>query len=147
MTLELASYMDAEDFAETHGRIITLNANTYRDERLLQAEYQKSVDDGWFVKGTDYRAIIHHEFGHVVAEIYKIKPLKIACEITGMNAARTIEFVKENLSEYAGKGNDGGEIIAEVFADMSTDNPSEFSRKFYEKVLEAVNNVKNVSKR
>ena len=64
-----------------------------------------------------------------------------------MNAARTIEFVKENLSEYAGKGNDGGEIIAEVFADMSTDNPSEFSRKFYEKVLEAVNNVKNVSKR
>ena len=96
--------MRAEDFAITHGRVIELNENAYRDVSLLQNEYQKSVNKGWFVQGTDYRAIIHHEFGHTLADVYKIDPLK----------------------------------IAEVFADMTTDNPDEFSLKFYNKVLEIV---------
>ena len=130
--------MRAEDFAITHGRVIELNENAYRDVSLLQNEYQKSVNKGWFVQGTDYRAIIHHEFGHTLADVYKIDPLKIACEITGLSQFRVIDFVKEHLSKYAGEFKNGQEIIAEVFADMTTDNPDEFSLKFYNKVLEIV---------
>ena len=145
LELELSAKMDAEDFAITKNRTITLNANAYRDIKILQEEYKKSVNDGWFVKGTDYHAIIHHEFGHVVAEIYKIDPLKIACEITGLNEIETLKFIQKNLSKYAGSVKDGSEIIAEVFADMSTDNPSEFSRKFYSKVLEMIKNGEDVN--
>ncbi|MBO4400785.1 MAG: hypothetical protein J5809_02950 [Selenomonadaceae bacterium] len=138
LTLGLTSHLRAEDFASTNGRVIELNENAYRDVKLLHDEYQKSVNKGWFVKGTDYRAIIHHEFGHTVADVYKIDPLKIACEITGLSRLRVIDFVKEHLSKYAGEFKNGQEIIAEVFADMTTANPDEFSLKFYDKVLEIV---------
>ena len=137
MTLAVEK-MDAEDFAITHGRIISLNLDAYRDVEVLKNEYQKLVDEGWFVKGTDYKAIVNHEFGHVVADVYKINPLKIACEITGMNSKATVIWLHSNLSKYAGSFDDGREIISEVFADMSSDNPGEFSRKFYAKVLEAI---------
>ena len=48
----------------------------------------------------------------------------------------TLDYVTDNLSLYAGKFSNGQEIISEVFADISTGNPCEFSRKFYERVLE-----------
>ena len=131
----MSNSLSAEDFAITHGRVITLNANAYRDVNLLQTEYQKLVDEGWFVKGTDYRAIIHHEFGHVVAEMYKINSIKIACEITKLSVIETLDCIEPELSLYATSYEDGGEIIAEVFADMSTSNPSKFSREFYERIL------------
>ena len=133
--LEFSIRLADVDFAETKKRIITLNANAYRDVRILQEEYQKLVDEGWFVKGTDWRAIIHHEFGHVVANVYKIDPLKVACEITGLDSESTLKYLEKNLSKYAASYPNGQEIISEVFADMTTDNPSDFSRKFYEQVL------------
>ena len=98
--------------------------------------YAKDVADGWFVKGTDWRAIIHHEFGHVVANVYKLDPLKIACEITGFKPAETLKFLERELSKYAGLKLDGSEIISEVFADISTGKACDFSHKFYNKVLE-----------
>lgn len=134
LTLGLTDSMSPKDFAITHGKIITLNANAYRDASLLAKEYHKSMEKGWFVKGTTWRAIIHHEFGHVVADLYKIDGLKIACEITGLRPKETLAWLEKNLSEYAGSFSDGGEIISEVFADVSTGNPSEFSRKFYDRV-------------
>ena len=70
--------MNADDFAITRGRVINFNENAFRDTKRLQEEYKKLVDEGWFVKGTDYRAIIHHEFGHVIAETYKIDSIKVA---------------------------------------------------------------------
>ena len=127
--------MNAKDFAITRGKIISLNANAYRDVNLLAREYRRAMETGWFVKDTTWRAIIHHEFGHVVANVYKLDGLKIACEITGLKPKELFPWLKKNLSEYAGSYLDGGEIISEVFADMSTDKPSDFSRKFYDKVL------------
>ena len=127
--------MHPQDYAETTKRKIKLNAVAYRDVELLEMEYQKDVADGWFVQGTDYRAIIHHEFGHVVANVYKLDLLKIACEITGLNPREILLYVAKNLSIYAGKCTDGAEIISEVFADMSTNAPCEFSKKFYNAIL------------
>ena len=136
LTLKIDELMNAEDFAITCGKVIGLNANAYRDINLLAAEYRKAMESGWFVKGTTWRAIIHHEFGHVVAETYKIDVLKIACEITKLNPKATLAWLKKNLSVYAGSLADGSEIISEVFADISTGKVCDFSRKFYNRVLE-----------
>lgn len=136
LELEMSTLMHPQDYAETTKRKIKLNAVAYRDIELLEMEYQKDVADGWFVQGTDYRAIIHHEFGHVVANVYKLDPLKIACEITRLKPKEILPYVNRILSKYAGSFADGREIISEVFADMSTGNPSDFSSKFYKKVLE-----------
>ena len=135
LELNMSILLGAQDYAETKGRRIRLNAAAYRDANLLQTEYKKDADDGWFVRGTTYRAIPHHEFGHVVANVYKLDPLKIACEITELKLKEVLSWLKTTLSKYAVGVSDGREIIAEVFADMSTDSPSEFSRKFYDKVL------------
>lgn len=104
-------------------------------------EYKKAMESGWFVKGTDYHAIVHHEFGHVIADVYKLDSLKIACEITGMKPFDLFPWLYDNLSQYSAGYLDGGEIISEVFADMSTGNPCEFSRKFYDKVWELTRGV------
>ena len=135
LELNISTLLGAQDYAETLGRMIKLNAAAWRDVNLLQIEYQKDVADGWFVKGTDWRAIPHHEFGHVVANVYKLDPLKIACEVTGLKPKATLDYLDVALSKYAGGFVNGCEIISEVFADISTGSPCEFSRKFYEKVL------------
>ena len=135
LTLSLNTFSNDDDFAITRKHIITLNSNAYRDIDNLQREYQSFVEEKWFVQGTDWRAIIHHEFGHVVANVYKIDPLKIACEVTGLGELETLNFVMCNLSNYAFSLVDGTEIIAEVFADISSNNPCEFSREYYDKVL------------
>ena len=136
LTLRFDDNMHAKDFAITWGKIIRLNANAYRDVKILAVEYEEKVREGFFVKGTTWRAIIHHEFGHVVAEVYRLDPLKIACEITGLKPKETFAWLKKNLSVYAGGSPDGSEIISEVFADISTGSACDFSRKFYNKVLE-----------
>ena len=106
--------MNAKDFAITRGKIISLNANAYRDVNLLAREYRRAMETGWFVKDTTWRAIIHHEFGHVVANVYKLDGLKIACEITGLKSTELFVWLDDNLSLYAGAFHDGGEIISEV---------------------------------
>ena len=144
LTLKMDLTHAPKDYAITRGKIISLNANAYRNVKLLAAEYQKDVDDGWFVKGTTYRAIPHHEFGHVVADVYKLDPLKIACEVTGLKPKTTLDYLDNVLSKYAGGFVDGSEIISEVFADISTGSPSEFSRRFYNKILVLTGGGNNV---
>ncbi len=136
LTLVLSDAMDANDFAMTVGRHIHLNADAYRDINRLAEEYQKLVDEGWFVKGTDWRAIIYHEFGHIVAKSYNISPMEIAQEITQLSVIETLQFVQEGLSEYAGNAFDGSEIISEVFAHTSAPKSNDFSRNFYSMVVD-----------
>ena len=146
LTLILSNSMDADDFAMTEGRHITLNADAYRNVEKLAEEYQKLVDEGWFVKHTDYQAIIRHEFGHIVAQIYKIDPLKIACEITGLTDEEIFDFIETNLSKYSSFFEDGSEIISEVFAGISTNNQNEFIKRYYDKVIEIVKAGENNAK-
>ena len=52
LELEMSIFLGANDYAETVRRTIKLNADAYRNVRVLAREYQKDVDAGWFVKGT-----------------------------------------------------------------------------------------------
>nr|DAU98177.1 MAG TPA: minor capsid protein 2 [Caudoviricetes sp.] len=132
LTIRLSELLDDEDFAETQGHIININANAFRDIDVLRKEYAKLVDKGWFVKGTDYHSIIYHELGHVVANKYQIDILKNAEIITGKKDAELLEFIKANLSQYAGSYVDGREIIAESFSSVFGSGNSEFALKFIE---------------
>ena len=132
LTISLDEYMDPNDFAITNGHIIRINADAFRDIEVLRAEYEKLEKESWFVKGTDYRSIIKHETGHVVANLYGIDGLEIAKKITGINSiTELMMYLENNLSLYASEYEDGSEIISEVFANVfGTDDPSEFSLRF-----------------
>lgn len=133
LTIALDDTMEDYDFAITRGHIVSINANAFRNEEILNEEYSKLEKEGWFVKGTDYHSIIMHEIGHVVSNSKGIDGLKVATKITGLGRKETMQYIGENLSEYAGEFKDGSEIISEVFSDFfGSKNPSSFSLKFIE---------------
>jgi len=142
LTINLDSNMDSRDFAITRGHIISINANAYRDVGRLQEEYQKLVEERWFVQGTDFHSIIKHEIGHVVANYYDIDGFSLASEITGLKPAELMEYLESNLSEYSASHADGREIVAECFSCMygtdGTDN--EFVLKFMEEYGNIIKN-------
>jgi len=116
--INMIDMLDDNDYATTSGLNITLNRNAFRDTRLLEEDYQKSVADKWFMEGTTHRAIIKHELGHIYAEQKgEDELIKAIMEEFGIkNKSDLSDFAKENLSIYSGKGKSGREIIPEVFA-------------------------------
>ena len=93
--------------------------NAFRDITVLKREYAKLVEAKWFVAGTDYHAIIYHEIGHFLAEVYRIDGLGIAKKITGIQSTPALmDYLEENLSGYAASFEDGSEIISECFASV-----------------------------
>ncbi|MCI7181562.1 MAG: hypothetical protein SOY12_08890 [Schaedlerella sp.] len=86
--------------------------------------------EGWFVKGTDYRSIIRHETGHVVANTYSIDGLEISKKITGFSStSELMEYLKDNLSTYASEYEDGLEIVSECFSGVFSGLNNEFALK------------------
>lgn len=132
LTIALDSNLRSVDFAETTGRIIRINANAFRDTARLSVEYQKLTDAKWFVKGTDYRAVIYHEMGHVVANCYNIDSASIAKEILGFKTnTQVLDYCFDNLSQYSSAYKDGCEIIAECFASaFNSKEKNKFALKF-----------------
>ena len=136
LTIELDQTMPNGDFARTDGHIIHINANAFRDTSVLAKEYNKLVDEGWFVKGTNYHAIVMHEIGHVVANKNNITNfIEIALECVDVkNQAELMLWLRANLSDYAGSFANGSEIISECFASVyGSEEPSKFALTFMEK--------------
>ncbi len=115
--LEL-DYNLGTDFATTEsGHIIHLNAVFYSNMEMLTREYSKCESDGRFVKGTDWRAIVRHEVGHVVANVYNIDPMDLAKELKETKrTAEILDILTDELSVYSTEYNDGREIISECFS-------------------------------
>lgn len=141
ITICLDRNMNSADFAITNNHIIRINANAFENIEQLRYEYGKAVDQGWFTKGTDYHAIVIHEVGHVVANIYGIDSLEIAKNITGLQSTMELmEYVKLNLSEYAGSYDNGQEIIAECFAGSYNGSENKFAKRFIEECSKIIQN-------
>lgn len=132
LTIALDETMSEKDFAITRGHIISINANAYKDTNLLAKAYEGEVKSGRFVKGTDYHAIIMHETGHVVANVYGIDSIELAKECTGLKSkVEVLDYVYDNLSQYSADKDDGSEIIAECFAGAyGSKTPSKFILTF-----------------
>lgn len=117
VTIFLDDSISSNDFAVTRNHMICINANAFRDTGKLAQEYNKLVDDGWFVKGTDYRSIIRHETGHVIANKYGLDGLGVIKKVAGVSSDdAAICVAHKELSEYAAFYSDGTEIISEVFS-------------------------------
>ena len=130
LTISLNQFMDDDDFAVTDGHIININANAFRDVKMLKKEYAKVAQDNWFVKGTNYRSIIRHEIGHVVEKFYGISGLEIAKEVTGIKSnAELMIYLENNLSVYASEYENGIEIISESFSSVFGGGNSDFALK------------------
>jgi hypothetical protein len=130
-TIALSQHMRADDFAEVlpgAPHILWLNADAYRSKAALAAEYAKLADEGWFVRGTDYRHIIYHEFGHIVEAAYKIDGLKLAREALGLNEADTMVYLSKSLSGYS--AGQEGEIVSEMISAAQKQNPPGFVLTF-----------------
>lgn len=137
-TLKIVNGMEANDFAMTStgndSHVIQLNANAFRDEKKLAEEYQKLVDEGWFVKGTTYHSIVIHEMGHMYANVHKIDGFEVAKDILNMNDASTNLYLLSNISEYASQLK--SEVIAEVFSSYYGGQPNQFEKDFIKYIHE-----------
>ena len=119
LTIRLDYMLNPEDFAITRGHIVSINANAYNDIERLADEYEKLVNEGGFVRGTDYHSIIKHEIGHVISNLFKVDGLEIAKTITNnQSTAEIMCYLENNLSVYSGAYKDGSEIISECFASV-----------------------------
>ncbi len=129
--------LDNDTFAMigSNNHEILINQYAFRSRKKLELEYQKLVDQGYFVKGTDYYSILIHELGHIVGRKYHIDNLKISEKISGLNSSDILAFLRHNLSLYSGHFDDGREIISEVFSDyFNCNNTIEFSLKFIKEI-------------
>lgn len=134
-TLKVVNGMDANDFAMTStgndSHVIQLNANAFRNREKLAEEYQKLVDQGWFVKETTYHSIVLHEMGHMYANVHKINIMDVCKKVLlNFSQEKILIYVSENLSEYATAFDDGTEIISEVFSSYFGGKPSTFENEF-----------------
>ena len=135
--LEL-DYNMGEDFASTISQhIIHLNAVYFSDLRILAPDYADGEMSGRFVKNTDWRAIVRHEVGHVVANTYRIDPMTIAMDIMKTKSKKEVLFrLTQELSIYSAAYEDGREIISESFAGYYSSTDNEFAKEFVKRCIE-----------
>lgn len=126
-------------FATTYVHVIEINKDLYNDTEYLMSEYNLAVAQHKFVANTNYRSIIMHEIGHVVANLYKINALTIAKEILGIESTmEVLNYVKSNLSLYSAEYTNGSEIISECFSAYYNASGNEFANKFVTRCKELI---------
>lgn len=119
------------DFATTVGHRVLINAKVFNSKDYLEKEYNMIAEAGKFVRGTNYRSVIRHEIGHVVANIYNIDTMKIARAILpGKTDFEILEYVYENISFYASDFVEGREFISECFSAYYSDIDIPFAKEY-----------------
>lgn len=98
LQLRCSYQMAAADYAETTNNCITINGNAFRNAEALRLDYEKQQAGGnpFFVVGTTYKNIPHHEAGHLVIRVFGLSPKKIVGKI---NTSSVSEYAKDNLVE------------------------------------------------
>ena len=105
LQLRCSYQMDPSDYAETTNNCITLNGNAFRNKDALKEDYDKQQEGEtpFFVKGTSYKNISHHEAGHLIVKRFGLSAQRIAGGSDNFS-----------ISDYADKS--PGEAIAESFS-------------------------------
>lgn len=116
-------------------RRITLSPFFYNDLDFMKKKYESDLLDNFHPKGTTYRAIIPHEFGHAVTDYYGIKEKQLAKQIYSetheMHFTRKLgdDWIISGLCTYASEFH-YGEIVSESFAEYySSANPRDLCKK------------------
>lgn len=125
MILRYGNLHDDSTFGEYKDkkRTIFLNSYYFDDTPFLKSEYDKLVQSRHFPKGTDYRSVIAHEFGHQYDYAHNLGTGKILRDgyrsITGIipNSGRVNNMLRSQVSLYSAfdTGKPHTEAIAECF--------------------------------
>lgn len=127
------------------GRRMTLNGLRWTDRNSLSSSYERSVLQGYSPKGTTYKSIISHEFGHAVDALMTDAGHSLVEKARNLAGGRKVsaseliqrkfftkrsdyanQLVKSNLSDYATEN--AAEMFAEGFAEFTdSQNPRKFS--------------------
>lgn len=136
LTLKLQYYMQDEDFAQSKKHIICINGKMLRSKEILKNYYLNLSEEKWFTANTSYRAIVKHEIGHTIHDLYKINTIDISKKILNVESEKELFIkLKSYLSIYSSTRLDGSEILSEVFAEFyDSKKPRGFSLKFMEEV-------------
>lgn len=130
------SAIDIGAFAETRGRTITLNTFMFDSTSHLMSEYKDAVKHGDFAKGTSFKNIVDHEFGHIIDKRNRWlkKRLIDVLNKRAVNDKISIEkYIIDHISTYASarvKKEPFTELVAEIVSMKSGDN-----REFAEELL------------
>lgn len=134
------SALPNKDFGFSPSRarhIVDVNEASLRSAEALAAEYGRLADEGWFVPGTSYEAVIYHELGHRYASRNKISGMRIARAIIGSRDKEYLELqIKKRLSTYASSYENGSEIISEVFSAWFSNTGNKFAEQVMQRILE-----------
>lgn len=118
--LTIEQWSSSKDFGMTKENvphIIYVNKNLMENAEEFAKAYAKEVEDGWFVAGTTYEAVIYHEMGHIYQTRKGFSPIRIARKMFGTKDWGTIKGkLEKQLSRYAGFRSNGCEISAEAFS-------------------------------
>jgi len=140
LTLFLDRQMPSTDFAyisKRHPYMIHLNVNAYRCREALSSEYANLASEGWFVRGTNYRHIIFHEYGHILSHPYRIDDRVLAESLLNMTREQADVHLMSILSGYA-VSRQKGEIYAEIISASMLESPPSFALLFiaeYNKII------------
>ena len=98
LQLRCSYQMDAKDYAETTKNCISLNGNAFRSREALEKDYdeQQAGDNPFFVVGTTYRNIVHHEVGHLIIDTFSLSPKRI---VQGLDLSLVSEYAKDDVNE------------------------------------------------
>lgn len=121
--LDSSGRIDTGTFAMVNGRTMTLNRFMYDDADFLKREYAGAVESKHFTKGTDYRNVVDHEMGHVLAK--RDRGFAKRCEAIVSRMAKesgetVSSFTRKHISIYA---DTPGELLAELFAKSKGNEP------------------------
>lgn len=117
--------IDINAFAETKGKVITLNKFMFDDSEYLQKTYNESEKTGYYTKGTSYLNIVDHERGHQFDIYNRGLYHRVVEEIEKMAYSESVTidwYISNNISQYAGMRSNGGrftELIAELNAKLN----------------------------
>lgn len=139
LTIRVRTLADGDlGFSPSKARhVVDVSEASVRSERALAREYKKLADEGWFVPGTSYEAVIYHELGHRYASRNKISGMRIARAIIGSKDKTRIEFeVEKLLSKYAIAYENGSEIVSEVFSAWFSDTGNKFAEQVMRRILD-----------
>lgn len=135
LTLSVLEDTDSDALASTPDKYtISLNAAAFRNKKALNDEYNLRLSYGLYPKGTTYRNIIVHEFGHILDLTYGVKANEIVKRLTGINSIDNylewVDYISSNLSNYAAAYQDGSEILSEALNAFHGKAPSAFVLRF-----------------
>lgn len=116
------SKIDIDAFASIKGKTITLNKFMFDDSAYLKQQYNDALGEAMFPRGTSYKNIANHEFGHILDKYNPGLRKKIINRLRVLAEHDSIvleQYVMENISIYAADSNKFGdrdyhELISEI---------------------------------